>query len=88
MLLTRKLTSLKDFHRGIGAAGHATLDIKQHISYIRTVLVETIVSVQGSSGEVIPVSDLFTKIHDILDNALTVTLTGLWLMLSNKLHPQ
>ena len=56
---------------GIAAATHATLDTEQLISHTRTALVDTITCIQGSKGELIPVSELLSKIHDTLDNAVS-----------------
>ena len=52
---------------------HVLLWIQQLISHTRTVLVNTIASLQDSDFKVIPVSEvheLLTKINDILDNAI------------------
>ena len=65
---------LCDFQTGMGAAAHAILDTEQHISHIRTPLVDTIASLQDSDGEVIPVQgvlQLLTKIHDIPENSVS-----------------
>ena len=69
-----KTKYLSDFETGIGAAPYATLDTTQLISHTRTVLVDTIASLQHSDGGVIPVSEVYellTKICDILDNAVS-----------------
>ena len=66
--------SLSEFQTGIGAAAHATLNIEQFISHLRVALVDTISSLPNSEGGVIPVSELhelFIKVHDILDNAVS-----------------
>ena len=42
--------SLADFQTGIGAAVHTTLDMELLMSCTRSVLVDTIVSQQGSDG--------------------------------------
>ena len=47
--------SLSDFQTGIGVPAYATLNVDLHISCIRTVLVDTIASLQDSDGEVMPV---------------------------------
>ena len=63
-----------EFQTGTSAAAHSTLDTKQLISHSRTVLVDTIASLQDSDGAVIPaleVHDLCTNIHNILDNAVS-----------------
>ena len=52
----------------------ATHDMEQLISGIRVALVDTFSSLPGSEGGVIPVSELhelLTKVHDILDNAVS-----------------
>ena len=49
-------------------------DMEQLIFHIRTVLVDTIVSLCDSDGRVIPVVEVhefLTKIHDILDSAVS-----------------
>ena len=56
------------------ATAHTTLDTAQLTSHTRTALVDTVDSLQGSNGDVIPVSEvneLLTEIHDIPDNALS-----------------
>ena len=66
--------SLSDFQAGIGAAAHATLDAEQFISGTRTVLVDTVVTVQGSGDDVIAaleVHEILSKIPDIMDNAMS-----------------
>ena len=66
--------TLHDFKAGIGAAAHATLDTEQLISHTRTVLVHKIASLQGSDGGVTAASEvheLLTKIHNILDSAVS-----------------
>ena len=53
---------------------HTTLDTEQIISHTGTALVDTFASLEGLEGGVIAASEvheLFTKIHDILDNALS-----------------
>ena len=65
--------SLSDLQTGIGVAVHTSLDTEQFISHTRTALVDTIASLQGSDGGVIPVSEvheLLIEIHDILGNAM------------------
>ena len=52
--------SLSDFQNGIGTAPYANLGMKQLISCIGTVVVDTITSLQDFDGEVIPVSE----VHD------------------------
>ena len=62
---------MSDFQPGIGVAAHATVDMEQLISCTRTGVVDTIVSLQGSDGGVVPVQEvveLLTAILDILDN--------------------
>ena len=51
------MISVSDFHTGIDAAVHATLDIKQHISHTRTTLVDTIAYFLDSEEGVIPVQE-------------------------------
>ena len=66
--------SLLDFQTGIGAAAHATLYTEQLIYHTRTVLVDTIVSLQHSDGGVIIASEVhepLSSIHDILDNVVS-----------------
>ena len=66
--------SLSEFHTGIGAAAHATLNIEQLISHLRVAVVDTISSLPDFEGGVIPMSEvceLLTRVHDILDNALS-----------------
>ena len=63
--------SLSEFQTGIGAATHATPNMKQLILYLR---VDTISSLPDSEGGVIPVSEvleLLTKIDGILNNAVS-----------------
>ena len=48
--------SLSEFHTAIGAAAHATLDMKQLISCIRVAMVDTISSLPDSEEGLIPVS--------------------------------
>ena len=65
--------SLLNFKTGIGVGAYATLDIEHLIFHTRTAVVGTVVTLWGSDGEVILVSEvheLCTKCHDILDNAL------------------
>ena len=63
--------SLLDFKTGIGAAAHATLEMEQFISHMRTAIVDTITFLQMAfDGHVIPDSELHdfpNKIYDILD---------------------
>ena len=64
----------QNFQTGIGVATHATLSMEQLISYMRVALVDTISSLQDSEGRDISVSEvceLLTKIHDILDMAVS-----------------
>ena len=66
--------SLLEFQTGIGAAAHATINMEQLISHLRVALVDTISSLPNSGGGVIPVSkvhELLTKVHDILDSAVS-----------------
>ena len=59
----------------IGTAIHVNLETEQLISYNRILLSDNIACVQGSHGEVIPVSEVYeillAKIHDILDSAVS-----------------
>ena len=74
MLPIRRLIRVFLVFTGICAAAHATLNTVQLISYTRTTLLDTFASLQDSDGEVIPsseVHELLTKIHDILDNAVS-----------------
>ena len=53
---------------------HATLDTDKLIPHTRSALVDTITSLQGSDVGMIATSymhELHTKIHDIVDNALS-----------------
>ena len=53
---------------------HATLDLEQLISCIRAALVDTLTCLQSSDGGDIATSDmnkLLTKIHDIMDSAVS-----------------
>ena len=52
------MISVSDFHTGIDAAVHATLDIKQHISHTRTAIVDTIAYFLVSEEGVIPVQEV------------------------------
>ena len=64
---------LSDFQTGIGTAAQATLDTEQLISCTRSVLVDTIASLQGSDGGMIAVSkihEVLANVHDILDNVV------------------
>ena len=45
-----------DFHIWIGATAHAILIIDQFFSHSRTILIDTLDTLQGSDREVIPVS--------------------------------
>ena len=64
---------LSDVQADIDAAAHATLDTEQLISHTRTVVADTVASVQDSDKDVILVSkvhELLTKILDIVYNAV------------------
>ena len=66
--------SLSDFQIGIGVATYAILDMEHLISHNRTDLMDTIISLQDCNGGVIPVAEvhkILTKIHDILDYAIS-----------------
>ena len=66
--------SLSKFQISIGAPAYATLDREQLISCLRVALVDNLSSLLNSKGRVIPVSkvcELFIKVHDILDNAVS-----------------
>ena len=66
--------SLSDFQTGIGVAAHATLDTEHRISHTRIAFGDITVFLQGSDGGDITVSEvheLLTRIHDILDNAMS-----------------
>ena len=66
--------SLSDFQTGIGVTSHATLDTEQLTSDTRTAIANTITSLQDSDGAEIPVQEvleLLTKIHDILERAVS-----------------
>ena len=66
--------SLSEFQTGIGAAAHSTLNTEQLISCPRNALVESISSLPDSEEGVITVSEvheLFIKVHDIVDNAVS-----------------
>ena len=59
---------------GIGVAADATLNTEQLISHTRVTLVDTISSLQDPERGVISVSEvheLLTKIHEILDSAMS-----------------
>ena len=65
--------SLSDFHTGVGAAAHATLDTEQLISCLQVALVHTLSSLPEAEGDVIPVCavcELLLEIHGILDKAV------------------
>ena len=65
---------LPEFLTDIGTGDHATLNTEQLISHIRVAVVDTISPLQDSEAGVISVSEeceLTTKIHDILDNAVS-----------------
>ena len=65
--------SLSDFQTDIGSVTYDILDTKQLIFHTTSALHNTIVSLQGSNREVIPllqVHESLSKVHDILDNAL------------------
>ena len=84
MLLFRRIISLSDFQTGIVEAAHTTLETEQSISHAIAPLIDTIASLQGSDGEFISVSkvhELYTTVHDIVDNALSKQVGKL----SNKL---
>ena len=64
--------SLSYHQTGIDA--HARLETEQLISHTQTVTIDTTTSLQGSDGEVIPVSEvleLLIKSQDILDRAVS-----------------
>ena len=66
--------SLSDFQTGVGAAAHATLDTEQLTSCLRVALGNILSSLPDAEGGVIPVSEvceLFLKVHDILDKAVS-----------------
>ena len=66
--------NISDFHTGVGAAPHATLDTEQLISHLRVALVDTLSSLPNSDRGVTSVSEvceLLPKVHDILDNAVS-----------------
>ena len=66
--------SISDFQIGIGATAHATLYTEQLASDTRTVIIDTIASLQVYDGEVIPFSEVhkfLTNIHEILDNSVS-----------------
>ena len=66
--------SLSDFQTGLGATAHATLDTEQLISHLQVALVDTLSSLPGAEGDVIPVSEvraLLLQIHGILDKAVS-----------------
>ena len=66
--------SLSDFQTGVGAAAHATLDMKQLNSCLQVAPVDTLSSLPKAEGDVIPVSEvheLCLRIHDILDKAVS-----------------
>ena len=68
-MLIRRVVSISNFHTGFDAATHNTLDAEQFTSHTRTALVDTFAFLQVSSGEVIPVLEIYgllTNIHDIL----------------------
>ena len=62
-----------DIQTGNCAGAHAALGTEQLSSYVRTALVDTIATIQGSDGGIIAdleVHELLTKIHDIMDGTL------------------
>ena len=66
--------SLSDIQTGIDVAAHATLDAEQLISHTRASMVDTFTFLWGLKGGVNMTSEgheLLTKIHDVLDNALS-----------------
>ena len=66
--------SLSDFHIGVDAAAHATLDSEQLISHLRIALFDTLSSLPNSKGGIIPVSEvceLLLKVHNTLTNAVS-----------------
>ena len=66
--------SLSDFHTGVGATAHATLDKEQLISCLWVALIDTPSSLPKAEGDVIPVSEvheLLLHTHDILDKAVS-----------------
>ena len=80
--------SLSEFQTGIGAAAHATLDAEQLISHLRVAIVDTLSSLPGSEGGIIPVSEvheLLLKVHDILDNAVSKQIGTLACILAHVL---
>ena len=66
--------SLSDFQIGIIATAHATLEIEELVSQMRSAIMDTITSLQGDDGEVIPVlevHDSLYKICNILGKAVS-----------------
>ena len=66
--------SLSDLQTGVGASAYATLDTEYLISHLRVVLLDTLSSRPDSEGGIIPVSkvcELFLKVHNILDSAVS-----------------
>ena len=74
ILPTGKLITLSDFQTGVGAAAHATLDTEQLIPHLRVAIVDTLFSLPSAEGGIIPMSEvceLFLKVHEILDKAVS-----------------
>ena len=72
-LANKKTNQSLRFQIGIGASSHITLEIEQLISHMKTTIVYTVTILQGSDGEVIPISedhDLLSKVNDILYKAV------------------
>ena len=66
--------SLLNLQTSVGDAAHVTLDTEQLISQLRVSLLDTLSSLSDSEGGIIPVSEvheLFLKVHDILDSAVS-----------------
>ena len=66
--------SLIAFQTGIGSAAHTTMDTLHLTSHTRNALVDIITTLQDIDGGVIAeleVPDLLSKMHDILDSAVS-----------------
>ena len=65
---------LSDLQTDVGAAAHAILDTEQLICHLRVALLDSLSSLPGSEGGIIPVSevhDLLLRVCNILDKAVS-----------------
>ena len=73
-MLLIKTDQFSKFQTAIGVVDHAILEIEQHFHHSRTVIVDTMISLQGLEGEIV----LAPEVHEF---TLAKSMT-LWAMLS------